>query len=104
MKDYYILDDAEHRIDEILDYTRRVWGADQAAAYFQGLRDTFDQIAKREVPWRAIPPEFEVDGYVGRYERHFVYWKILDDGSVGIALILHERMSQIEQVRQAFES
>lgn len=104
LTDYYILDDAEHRIVEIIDYTQRVWGSEQAAAYFQGLRDAFEQIAERAVPWRAIPTEFGVDGYVARYQRHFIYWKILDDGRVGIALILHERMSQIEQVRQAFES
>ena len=31
-----------------------------------------------------VPAEFGVDGYYFRYERHFVYWKRLASGDVGI--------------------
>jgi len=43
-----------------------------------------------------------VDGYVCRYERHLIHWRMLDDGRVGIVTVLHERMHQIPQVRDAF--
>ena len=91
---------AGHRLDEICSYTRRTWGEAQAQAYLRSLFDTFKAIAARQFPWRPIAAEFGVDGYVCRYEKHFIYWKLLDDGSVGIVTILHERMHQIERLRE----
>ena len=31
--------------------------------------------------------EFGVDGYVCRYEKHLIYWKLLEDGAVGIVTL-----------------
>jgi len=103
MSGYRILDAAGHRIDEIYLYTLNEWGETQADRYIHGLFARFEAIAARAFPWRAIPAEFGVDGYVCRYERHVIYWKLLADGTVGIASILHERMHQIERFREAFE-
>ena len=61
-----------------------------------GLFEQFDAIAERRIPWRKIPAELGVTGYVCRYEKHYIYWKLLDDGGVGIVTILHEHMHQIE--------
>lgn len=104
MSGYLLQGDAEHRLDEIIDYTRDHWGEAQAIRYFQGLVERFGQIAARRFPWRAIPAEFGVDGYVCRYERHFIYWRVLTNGEVGIATVLHERMHQISLVQRAFET
>jgi toxin ParE1/3/4 len=90
---------AGHRLDEIYVYTRDQWGEAQAELYIGGLFARFEAIAAREFPWRAIPAEFEVSGFVSKYERHFIYWKMLADGAVGIVTILHERMHQIERFR-----
>lgn len=49
--------------------------------------------------WRAIPAEFGVDGYYCRFEHHYIYWRILPDGAVGIVTILHERMHQMDRFR-----
>ncbi len=51
---------------------------------------------------RPIPAEFGMDGYFYRYQRHFVYWKRLADGDIGIVTILHQRMHQIERFRDDF--
>jgi toxin ParE1/3/4 len=40
-----------------------------------------------------------VEGYFFRYERHFVYWRRLGNGDIGIVTILHERMHHIAQLR-----
>ena len=53
---------------------------------------------------RPIPAEFGVNGYFCRYERHYVYWKKLGNGDIGIVTILHERMHQIDRFRGDFES
>jgi toxin ParE1/3/4 len=89
---------AGDRLDEIYSYTRNNWGEAQAGQYITGLFARFDAIAARAFPWRPIPAEFGVSGFVCRYERHFIYWKVLADGAVGIVTVLHERMHQIDRL------
>lgn len=93
---------ASHRLDEIYRYTRERWGVEQADRYITGLFAAFDRIETRGVTSKPIPAEFGVDGYFFRYERHFVYWRRLYDGDVGIVTILHERMHQIDRFREDF--
>lgn len=90
---------AGQRLDEIYAYTREKWGDAQAEAYVRGLFDCFGRIARREILWRAIPAEFGVDGYYGKCEHHYVYWRLLGDGTVGIVTVLHERMHQMDRFR-----
>ena len=93
---------AGHRLDQIYLYTRETWGEAQADRYIGGLFERFEAIAARRFPWRPVPAEFGVDGYVGRYEKHFIYWKVLDDGEIGIVTVLHERMHQRDRFREDF--
>lgn len=86
---------AGHRLDEIYSYTRQKWGEEQAECYIRGLFD----IAAREFPWVPLPAEFGVDGFVCRHEKHFIYWKVLADGNVGIVTVMHKRMHQIERLK-----
>ena len=91
---------AGQRLDEIFVYTRDTWGQEQAETYLRGLFACFDRIARRELHWRAIPAEFGVDGYYCRHEHHYVYWRLLADGDVGIVTILYERMHQMDRFRE----
>lgn len=91
---------AGQRLDEIFIYTKDKWGEEQAQTYIRGLFDGFGKIARREIAWRAIPAEFGVDGFYGRHAHHYVYWRTLADGTVGIVTILHERMHQLERFRE----
>jgi toxin ParE1/3/4 len=93
---------ASWRLDEIYRYTRDRWGAQQAERYITGLFEAFDGIARHDTPSRPTPAEFGIDGYFFRYERHFVYWRWLSNGDVGIVTILHERMHQIDRLREDF--
>lgn len=102
MSGYRLLRSVEPRLDEIYLYTLDNWGEAQADQYINGLFDRFEAIVHNAFPWRPIPAEFKIDGYVCRYEKHFIYWKILADGTIGIVTILHERMHQIERFRDAF--
>lgn len=102
MSGYRVQRTAGDRLDEIYVYTRDQWGEAQAEQYIHGLFARFEAIAARDFPWRAIPAEFGVAGYVCRYERHFIYWKLLEDGTVGIVTILHEKMHQIDRFRDDF--
>jgi toxin ParE1/3/4 len=93
---------ASLRIDGIYRHTRERWGTEQADRYITGLFDAFGKIKTRYVSSRPIPAEFGVEGFVFRYERHFVYWRILGNGDIGIVTILHERMHQIDRFREDF--
>lgn len=93
---------ASHRIDEIYRFTRDRWGTEQADRYVTGLFEAFGKIETRGVMSKPIPAEFGVDGYFLRYERHFVYWRRLSHGGIGIVTILHERMHQIDRFRDDF--
>ncbi|MGF1549391.1 MAG: type II toxin-antitoxin system RelE/ParE family toxin [Sphingomonadaceae bacterium] len=102
MSFYRVQRKASDRLDEIYLYSARLWGEAQADRYIQGLFERFEAIAAREIPWRMIPAEFEVDGFVCRYERHLIYWRLLHDGSVGIVTVLHERMHRIDRLGEDF--
>lgn len=93
---------ASLRLDDIYRYTRDRWGEAQADRYITGMFEAFEQIETHGVASRPIPVEFGVDGFFFRYERHFVYWRRLSNGDIGIATILHDRMHQIDRFREDF--
>lgn len=87
------------RLDEIYLYTRDMWGAKQAQTYSDGLFAVINGLATGATPSRAIPTEYGVDGFYFRYRRHIVYWQTLSNGDIGIVSILHERMHQMDRLR-----
>lgn len=90
------------RIDDIFRFTLERWGEDQAERYIVGLFDAFENIQTGGVSSRPVPAAFGINGFFFRYERHFVYWRRLDNGDIGIATILHERMHQIDRFKDEF--
>ena len=99
---YLVLKSARHRIEQIHRYSVELWGFKQAETYVSGLFECFEQIVDRQVLWRTIPAEFEVSGYFTKYEKHFIFWKELSDGRVGIAAILHAKMNLAERLKEEF--
>jgi plasmid stabilization system protein ParE len=90
---------ASLRLDEIYRYTRDRGGTVQADRYIAELFAAFDQIESHGVVSCSIPAEFGVEGFYFRHAHHFVYWRRLPNGDVGIVTILHERMHQIDRFR-----
>ena len=90
---------AAFRIDEIYRYTLKAWGKKQADVYITRMFAAFELIATEGVASRPIPAAFEVDGFVFRFEKHFVYWRYLSNGDIGIVTVLHERMHQFDRFR-----
>ncbi|KGJ09590.1 type II toxin-antitoxin system RelE/ParE family toxin [Paracoccus sphaerophysae] len=93
---------ASLRLDEIYRYTRDRWGDAQSETYITNLFAAFEQIETRGVMSRPVPAEFGVEGYFFRYERHFVCWRHLSNGDIGIVTILHERMHQFDRLKEDF--
>ena len=90
---------ASLRLDEIYRYTRECWGAEQADRYITELFAAFDKIEVHGVASRPIPAEFGIDDFYFRHEHHFVYWRQLSNGDIGIVTILHERMHPMDRFR-----
>jgi len=66
------------------------------------LFDAFARIESGGIPSRTIPAQFGVDGFFLPHERHFIYWRRLSNGDIGIVTVLHERMHQINRLRTDF--
>ena len=102
MTAFRIQERAVSRLDGIYRYTPSQWDTTQAERYIKGLFESFEQIRTNPSLSRPILAEFGVDGYFYRYQKHFVYWKRLADGDIGIVTILHQCMHQIERFRDDF--
>ncbi len=75
-------------------------GEVQADRYITGMFEAFERIEAHGVASKPIPAEFGVEGFFFRCEHHFVYWRRLSDGDIGIVAILHERMHQIDRYKE----
>lgn len=93
---------ASLRLDDIYRYTRDRWGEVQADRYITGMFEAFERIEAHGVASKPIPAQFGAEGSFFRYEHHFVYWRRLCDGDIGIVAILHERMHQLDRFKEDF--
>jgi plasmid stabilization system protein ParE len=100
MATFLLQDAATFRLDEIYRYTLNKWGQQQADDYVEGLFDAFSSVAEKRGLSHPIPAEFSVNGFYLKYQKHFVYWKYLSSGEVGIVTILHKRMHQIKHFEE----
>jgi len=97
---YFIQPAASTRLEEIYRYTLQSFGPAQADKYLDGAFGFFEDIAQRRVAWKRIPGEFGVDGFFGRYQSHFVFWKLRSDGQIAIVAILHRRMDLARRLQE----
>lgn len=93
---------ASLRLDDIYRYTRDRWGEAQAERYITGMFEAFERIEAHGIVSTPVPAEFGVEGFFFRYEHHYVYWRRLSGGDIGIVAILHERMHQIDRFKEDF--
>lgn len=94
---------ADRRQDEIWDYTVKKWGEPKAAEYIRGLHDAVSSAAENPQLWRRIFRRgFEKVFYI-RYEKHFIFFRLLSGGILGIMSILHERMDIPARLKEDFK-
>jgi plasmid stabilization system protein ParE len=97
-----LLEPASLRIDEIYQFTAEQWGDEQADSYVTGLFAAIRGLGDGRTTSRPVPAAYGVQGFFFRYRRHFVYWRRLEDGEIGVVSILHERMQQVDRLREDF--
>jgi len=83
---------ARRRIIEIWHYTDQNWGEKQADKYVRGLYDAVENAADKKYLWRKVEHEEAKDIFFLRYEHHYIFFRELSTGVLGIINVLHEQM------------
>ncbi|WP_087003215.1 type II toxin-antitoxin system RelE/ParE family toxin [Rhizobium sullae] len=95
---YRIYPQADAAQDKIWRDTVEKWGDQQAVTYITGLHTHLQRLCDDKAIWRklpqklAVPADLKREAYFSRYGRHYVFFRELDNGDLGVMSILHERM------------
>ena len=87
-----ILPAAEERLIQIWDYTLEQWNEAQADAYIHALVEAAQKIPEQRRHWRRVPHKSLRGVWFVRFQHHYVFFRELKDGVIGVISILHEKM------------
>jgi len=97
MPSYLFFPPADEAQDEIWHYSCGAWGEKQAEKYIKGLHHHLQLLSEKKKRWRhlpvnlVIPPGLNLKAYFSRYEHHYLFFRELSAGSIGVMAILHEK-------------
>ncbi len=83
---------AKARILEIWDYTEKTWGENQADAYVRDLVEAINRAGQDRHRWRPVMDEALKGIFFIRHSHHFIFFRELPTGTLGVVSILHENM------------
>lgn len=84
--------------DKIWQDTVAKWVEPQAVTYITGLHAHLKFLCDNRAIWRqlprflAVPTDVKREAFFSRYEHHYVFFRELDNGDLGVMSIQHERM------------
>jgi toxin ParE1/3/4 len=95
---YLLSPAAQADLNDIWDYTRTRWDADQADEYLRGLQRAIERAALNPRIGRAC------DEIRAGYRKlaagsHTLYYRLAGDGSIDVVRILHQRMDVDRHLR-----
>lgn len=98
MPSYRFYPRADAAQDKIWHDTAEKWGEAQAITYIRGLHAHLQRLTENRFIWRklpqrlAIPADVKHEAFFSRYEHHYLFFRVLNNGDLGVMSILHERM------------
>lgn len=98
MAHYLFYPRADAAQDRIWKDTAEIWGEAQAIAYIHGLHAHLARLTESRVLWRRFPETMPISSllkqkaYFSRYKKHYIFFRELSDGNIGVMSILHHRM------------
>lgn len=98
MSGYLFYPPADAAQDRIWQDTVEQWGEAQAVAYITGLHAHLQKLSETKALWRklprdlAVPTDLKAHAFFTRYERHYLFFRELRGGMIGVMAILHDRM------------
>lgn len=84
---------AEARLLEVWDYTLDKWGEEQADAYLRSLIAAIHALPSQRHRWRPVTDKALRGIWQVRHEHHYVFFRELPSGAIGVISILHENMN-----------
>lgn len=96
MSSYLFFPPADKAQDDIWRYSCETWGEKQAEKYIKGLHHHLQLLSEKKKFWRSlpanlvVPPDLKIEAYFSKYEHHYLFFRTLSAGQIGIMAILHE--------------
>ncbi len=87
-------------LQDIDDYSIKIWGVEQADRYLAMLWTTFEQLMQTPEKWR-LRPELHPDCRICFAGRHAILFRV-KDGVLEVARVLHEAMDYPRHVDELF--
>jgi toxin ParE1/3/4 len=91
---------ARERLLQIWEYTDRQWGEDQADHYVNSLVAATHDLSRQRLHWRPMRGKRFAGIWFVHHEHHYLFFRELSDGHVGIISILHENMDLPARLRE----
>lgn len=95
---YLFYPSADDEQDRIWNDTREQWGEQQANAYIRELHHHIERLCYNPGLWRKLPErltarlDINMPIYVSRCNRHYIFFRRLPSGNLGVMSILNIRM------------
>ena len=94
---YLFFPPADKSQDDIWRYSCGAWGEKQAEKYIIGLHHHLQLLSEKKEIWRAlpanlvVPQDLDLKVYFSQYEHHYLFFRELSIGAIGVMTILHEK-------------
>lgn len=95
---------AQERLHEVWDYTEQMWGEKQADAYIRSLVAAVNQVRTERRRWRSLRDGSLPGIYFIRHQHHYVFFRELSGGVLGVISVLHENMDIPARLRSDAEA
>jgi plasmid stabilization system protein ParE len=94
---------AKERLFDIWDYTERKWGEEQADKYVRELVAAIQGIKTKRHRWSSVMDETLLGVFFVRHQHHYVFFRELSTGDLGVISILHENMDIPSRLKEDLE-
>ena len=91
---------ARARLIEVWEYSETTWGAAQADKYLRGLVTAIESIQDEPRRWRPLRDTALPDIFYFRHKHHYVFFRRLSKGRIGVITVLHESMNLPARLRE----
>jgi toxin ParE1/3/4 len=99
MPPYKLSQDAERDLRDVVRYTLNEWGKKALEQYRSGLKNTFEAIAKNEVPKRSFSRTFP-ELLVTKYRYHYIFYIAEHRDKPVIIGVIHERRDIVNRLSE----
>ncbi len=95
-----ILSAAKVRIIGIWNYTEATWDEQQADKYVRDLVDVMQRLGSKRGGWKPVPDPTLKGVFFVKHASHFIFFKELAVGDIGVITVLHESMDIPSRLRE----